>query len=80
MHTRESRESGMNNGLLGTTIQIVCDKTAMLRVMGGKDLDFRIRPKDGSWMPDIDQVTNDEGDATKEILRGLLPERRSAGG
>jgi hypothetical protein len=52
----------------------------MLRGMGGKDLHFRIRPKVGLWMSDIDQVTNDEGNATKEILRGLLPERRSAGG
>jgi hypothetical protein len=80
MYTRESRESGMNNGLPGASIRAVCGETAMLRGMGGKDLHFRIRPKVGLWMSDIDQVTNDEGNATKEILRGLLPERRSAGG
>ena len=41
----------------------------MLRVMGSNVLHFRIRPNDGLWMPDIDHVTNDEGDATKEVSR-----------
>ena len=63
----------MNNGLPGASIRAVCGETGMLRGMGGKDLHFRIRPKVGLWMPDIDHVTNDEGDATKEILRGAAP-------
>jgi hypothetical protein len=63
----------MNNGLPGASIRAVCGETAMLRGMGGKDLHFSTRPKVGLWMPDIDHVTNDEGDATNEILREAAP-------
>jgi hypothetical protein len=47
----------------------------MLRGRGGKGLHFRIRPKDGSRLPGLDHVTNDEVAATKEILREAAPGR-----
>jgi hypothetical protein len=70
---KRKRESGMSNGSPGASMPGGCGETAMLRGMGGKDLHFRSRSKEGSSLPSIDHVTNDEVAAVKGILRGAAP-------